>query len=154
LKARIAADATGRARITIAIATLEGNPLAERSVTMVIGTPPLQSAAEGASSNGTGLPIFRPKPPDRNLAAKLIAAGHDSMTVGNVLVARQFYQRAAEYGLADAATALAATYDKVELQRMGNMASVQPDPKLAKRWYEIAEQLRAQDVSAEVPKPR
>jgi len=44
-------------------------------------------------------------------------------------------QRAADAGLAEAAMALAGTFDAQELARLG-VHSVQPDPKQARRWYE------------------
>jgi TPR repeat protein len=48
-------------------------------------------------------------------------------------------------GLAQAAMALAATYDAAEL--IGpNLRNVQPDTTEAKRWYELARALGANDA--------
>jgi TPR repeat protein len=78
-----------------------------------------------------------------------MANGDASMKVSNVLVARQFYQRAAEQGLADAARALAATYDAKELAKLKNLVGVQPDPQLAKKWYAIADALVDQEAAVQ-----
>ncbi len=48
-------------------------------------------------------------------------------------------------GLAEGAMALAATYDAVELIRP-NLRNVLPDAKEARRWYERARALGANDA--------
>jgi TPR repeat protein len=73
-----------------------------------------------------------------------MASGDQAMVAGNVLVARQFYQRAAENGLPEGAQALAATYDVTELARSRHLVGVQPNPELAKKWSDVAEELRSQ----------
>ena len=80
---------------------------------------------------------------------KFMANGDNSMKVSNVLVARQFYQRAAEQGLPEAARALAATYDAKELAKIKNLIGVQPDPQLARKWYAIADELSRQETAAQ-----
>ena len=72
-----------------------------------------------------------------------MTSGDQAMISGNVLVARQFYQRAAENGLAEGAKALAATYDAAQLARMRHLG-VEPNPELARKWSDIAEELRSQ----------
>jgi TPR repeat protein len=48
-----------------------------------------------------------------------------------------FYRRAAEAGFADAAFALAATYDPEELVRL-KVVGLKSDVAAARRWYERA----------------
>ncbi len=72
--------------------------------------------------------------------------GHQILGSGNVVVARQFYQRAAAQGLPEAAMAIAATYDADELAQMKNVIGVTPDPALAKQWYQKAKRLGASEA--------
>jgi TPR repeat protein len=63
-------------------------------------------------------------------------------------VARMFYQRAAEIGLAQGAMSMAATFDANELSRWTVIGGVQPDPEQARKWYENALALGAADAAA------
>ena len=47
---------------------------------------------------------------------RFIGQGDKYLATGNMAAARDFYERAAEMGLAEAAIRLAATYDPAELQ--------------------------------------
>ena len=67
------------------------------------------------------------------------------MAQGLVAPARLLFERAADLGLAEAAMALAATYDAVELNKP-NLRGIGPDDTLAKRWYERARQLGASEA--------
>jgi TPR repeat protein len=69
--------------------------------------------------------------------------GNEQLAQGLVAPARQLYERAADMGLAQAAMALAATYDAAELGG-SSLAGIQPDAKEARRWYERARALGAQ----------
>jgi TPR repeat protein len=51
-----------------------------------------------------------------------------------------FYRRAAEAGLAEAAFALATTYDPDELGRL-KVVGLRSDPAIARHWYERAHAL-------------
>jgi TPR repeat protein len=62
-----------------------------------------------------------------------------------VAPARQLYERAADLGLAEAAMALAATYDAAELASP-HLRGIRPDAKEAKRWYERARALGAPEA--------
>jgi hypothetical protein len=81
-------------------------------------------------------------PQDRDRAMRLMKKGDEQMAEGNVAGARLFYERAADAGLAQAAMALAGTFDAAELARL-NVRGVPPDAKSARRWYERARQLGA-----------
>ena len=67
--------------------------------------------------------------------------GEENMRSGNINLARLFYKRSADAGWAPGALALAETYDAEELARMEVVGGIQPDPALAKKWYEVARDL-------------
>jgi hypothetical protein len=86
----------------------------------------------------------------------LFAKGEENLSLGNILVARQFFQRAAERGLAEAAIALATTYDPRELARIKTLSNVSPDTKLALKWYERARALGSTEAALrlrQLPQP-
>jgi TPR repeat protein len=142
--------------VSVALATLERRSLVEKQMTLVVGatTQPPPNVPTSANATAT-IPadalsaLFRPKTPDHELALKLMRNGDDNMRTGNVLAARQFYQRAAEYGLAEGARALGTTYDPAELSRMRNLVGIEPNPPLAQKWYAAAKELRAQELRAQ-----
>ena len=84
---------------------------------------------------------------ERSRADRLMRRGDQMLSDGNVNAARHFYQRAAEIGLADAASALAATYDAQRLRRLGAIG-VEPNPTIAATWLSKAKELRARDTRA------
>jgi TPR repeat protein len=84
-------------------------------------------------------------PADRETAERLIARGERESEQGSVAVARQFYLRAAQIGVARAAMLLAATYDPRELARSG-VQGVQPNVAEARKWYERARELGAPEA--------
>jgi TPR repeat protein len=65
---------------------------------------------------------------------------------GRVAPARQLDARAADLGLAEAAMALAATYDAAELKQP-HLRGIRPDAREARRWYERARALGAPDAA-------
>ena len=75
----------------------------------------------------------------------LLSRGNDQLQHGNVAAARLYYQRAADAGLAQAALALASTYDPEELVRL-RVVGLQPDRELARRWYDRAKELGAPEA--------
>jgi hypothetical protein len=85
------------------------------------------------------------KPEDRDRAVKLLARGNAEMALGDIAAARLLYQRAAEVGLADAAMAMASTFDARELERRG-VKGLRPDLEAARKWYERARSLGATDA--------
>jgi hypothetical protein len=104
-------------------------------------SPPAQRTAEG--SRAVAALDQRPsiKEPTPSLAQdrldQLITQGDRHLVNGNVVVARQYYLRAAQAGMARAALRLAETYDPNELRRL-NVQGLMPDVAEAKRWYERA----------------
>jgi TPR repeat protein len=79
-------------------------------------------------------------------AEQLLARGDAYLADGNVMGARDFYERAADIGLATAAIRMAETYDPRALQRLQALGVV-PDPNQARKWYERARALGAPEAT-------
>ncbi len=115
-------------------------------------TPP-QPAPPAAAVTSPPAPAPAPAPaaPALSIEEQMrlegwLATGDRAMLQGNVVHARQFYERVAERGLALAAFKMAETYDPVELEKLG-VVGLAPDKPMARRWYERAKQLG--DIRAE-----
>ena len=74
-----------------------------------------------------------------------MAQGERQLQQGSVVLAREFFRRAADAGFAPAAIRLASTYDPGELSRLGAKGVV-PDRAEAKKWYERARDLGAPEA--------
>jgi hypothetical protein len=120
-------------------------------------TPPPQNdppTSSTAASEPTAAPAPAPAPAakaapeNRPALLMLLDKGKESLRHGNILIARQFFERAATKGLAEAALALATTYDPRELPRMTGGADVVPDAAIARKWYEKARELGSPDAAA------
>jgi hypothetical protein len=116
-------------------------PATPRTKILSTQTPP-SLPSERAEGNSPSLAIL---PPDHERALKLFKQGEKQMVQGNIAAARLVYELAAEEGLAQAAMALAATYDAAELARV-SVRGIQPNVSEAKRWYERARQLGATEA--------
>jgi TPR repeat protein len=75
--------------------------------------------------------------------------GNQELESGNISAARLFFEYAADAGLAEAAMALAGTFDASELAKL-NVRGIKPDATEARRWYERARQLGAVDAENRV----
>lgn len=133
-----------RIGLSLTLATLDGASLATANLTLTAG---------GAGEQADQTPVVAALPQqlagtERQAAVALMEKGDGFIKSGNIGVARQFYQRAASSGLPEAAMALAATYDAQELARMNGVVGVQPNPAMAKKWYETARQLGAPGAAA------
>jgi hypothetical protein len=164
LKMTLPSGAAGRSEIVIALVAIDGAVLAEAKSMLTIaarnsqrrdpGAPaaasilragtPSKGPPEPVESSGPALKDSPPPatPQDRERALRLMKKGDAQLEDGNVSGARLFYERAADAGLAQAAMALAATFDALELPRL-KLRGVPPDRKQARRWYERAHQLGA-----------
>ena len=128
----VPAGVTGRAELSISLVDEDGALLADAKV----GARRPGSAAAGRAQGDRGRaarsagpraaarPILSPA--DREAAERLVARGEREIEQGQVAVARQFFLRAAQAGLARGALLLAATYDPRELARWG-VQGVQPN---------------------------
>jgi hypothetical protein len=159
LKAKIPPGVSGRAEIVVRLIGMDGRLLAQATTALIVepnaGRPPLQAAraAPQKVAPERGQPTL-PGPPelapgDKARAEAFVARGLDYLAAGNVVGARDFFERAAELGLATAALRLAATYDPIELQRL-KVQSIVPDPALARKWYERARDLGAPEAAAQL----
>lgn len=143
----LAPPEAGRTELSLALVTLSGALLAEKKVTLLTTLPPVRADIPTSSLAPARRPITDE---DREFGIALLEMGNLSMKAGNLAVARQFYQRAAERGLAEAAMALAQSYDPRELARW-NIMGVESDPAMARNWYEKARELGARDGIARLP---
>jgi TPR repeat protein len=145
---------TGSSILNISLVGEDGVLLAEANTVLVVMSTP-QSAPRGASEQSADLrnqsapsaprvPIVSPA--EREAGERLIARGEREMEQGGVAVARQFFLRAAQAGLARGALLLAATYDPRELTRSG-VQGVQPNIAEARKWYEKARELGAPEAA-------
>ncbi|HEY7643803.1 MAG TPA: hypothetical protein VH858_02090 [Hyphomicrobiales bacterium] len=151
LKLRVPADAKG-ALLAVALAKPDGTSIAEAQLALVPDAPDVARTATAAPPKA-GRPdaVSEPDIPDMPSArlssekrAELMLLydkGNEYLRLGNILIARQFYLRAAENGLSEAAFAFAESYDPNELAKVKIVAGVEADAALAKRWYERAMQL-------------
>jgi len=174
LSVMMAPDAPARSDIVVTLVSVEGTVLAEARSTLTVaaaGSPGRGAQREpdakvpstasipragneppnearptfGGPGLGSG-PSMAPK--DRDRALRLMQKGNEHLADGNVSAARLMFERAAEAGLAQAAMALAATFDADELARLSVRGGIQPDAGEARRWYERALQLGAADAES------
>jgi hypothetical protein len=166
LSITMAPDTPLRSDIVVTLVSVEGAVLAEARSTLTLAAAALptfgaqqEPAAKAPASAsilraGTEPPnetraIARPglrsgpslAPQDRDRAMRFMQKGEEHLADGNVSAARLMFERAADAGLAQAAMALAATFDATELARLSVRGGIQPDDKEARRWYERALQL-------------
>lgn len=135
---------SSRADLSFSLVTLEGTALAETKVTLLISPN-----SNRGNQVQTSAPTMRQlSEAERSAALKLVEKGDDNLKSGHITIAREFYKRAANIGLAEAALALGGTYDGGELQRMQNVVGVEADSAQAKKWYEKARDLGSQDAAA------
>lgn len=80
------------------------------------------------------------RPSDRACIEELLAHGRKMIDVGYLAGARGYFKRAAEAGSAEAALALADTYDPDFIAKIGAQG-IRPDLAEARLWYERAKTL-------------
>ena len=161
LKANLPVGQSGQSAVTVQLVSVDGAVLAETQTTLVITAEPTAPKPEtparadvlgpspppAATKPERKLPI--PRPPElsaeeRQRAERMMAQGDKFLEGGNIEIARQFYQRAADAGYAMGALRLAATYDPGELSRLS--IQVVPSPAEARRWYQRAKELGAPEA--------
>jgi hypothetical protein len=157
LKANIPAGVLGRTEVTISLVTVDGRVIAETRTALVVATLPSAEKAEptppskqasaatpgGRPARNTQAPLLSDE--DKARAVRFIGQGDKHLATGNVAAARDFYERAVEMGLAEAAIRLAATYDPSELQHFP-VRGIVPDRAAARKWYERARELGASEA--------
>jgi TPR repeat protein len=164
LKANIPAGVSGRSELVVTLVSVDGTLLAEGRTALVVGAAAMlvpnekQPDVDRANALVPPLPVpagrpdrnSAPRPPELSAdekarAEKLMGQGERYLTQGNVALAREFFRRAADAGLAQAAVRLAATYDPAELGRL-QVQGVVPDRAEARKWYERARELGAPEA--------
>ena len=120
----VPAGVTGRAELSISLVNEDGALLADARVGAdgpgsAAAAPAQETKAEPPPPAPAPAPPRAPmlSPADREAAERFIARGEREIEQGQVAVARQFFLRAAQAGLARGALLLAATYDPRELAR-------------------------------------
>jgi hypothetical protein len=167
LKMLLPVGAEERADVSVSLVTADGWVLVEARSTLVVKPPQRGQSLSQPETPVSIAPTPPPPPPVpaqrqepgapppfpeptvlsevHERALRLKEKGDEQLAQGLIAPARLLYERAAELGLAQAAMALAATYDESELTSP-NLRGVSPDAKEAKRWYERARQLGASDA--------
>jgi hypothetical protein len=93
----------------------------------------------------------RPAPSSDNLAqaGRLVGKGEDYLARGDIAIARQYFERAAELGLPIAALRMAETQDPRELKRRG-VHGVKANLDEARRWYQRALELNVPEADVKL----
>jgi TPR repeat protein len=166
---QVPAGSSGQSDVTVSLIAMNGRLLAWAKTTLVIEPAAADTGAErmasGPPERAEGAAPAAPEPApietpgaasarnapaledaERARAAHVLALGEAYLADGNVVAARDFFERAAEAGLPAAALRMAATYDPVELERL-NAHGVAPDLALARKWYERARALGAPEAA-------
>jgi hypothetical protein len=108
--------------------------------------PAVQPQRPAQSARPEPPPVIPPRSPnparqlDREEIALLLKRGRDLMASGDLSAARLVLQRAAEARDAEAAMALAATYDPAVLRQL-KVYGLDADVAMARSWYEKAREL-------------
>jgi len=169
LKITLPAGTAGKSEFVVTLVGSDGAVLAAAKSTLVInagrqGEKDDPARAAGAPASATilraGTPLQVPQPAERSAgpapkislqpmtpedgerATRLLKKGDEHLSEGNISAARLLYERAADAGLAEAAMALAGTFDESSLSRLGTRG-ITPNRTEARRWYERARELGA-----------
>jgi hypothetical protein len=129
----------------------QGDAAAPAPIQPGLGTNAARPAAVAA-------PIAAPAPPERNPLrlddreiATLVMRGENFIANGDLASARLLLQRAADAGSANAALALAATFDPFVTNGLG-VAGGEPDVVRARKWYQRAIELGSTAASKQLAK--
>ena len=176
LKVNVPAGISGRAEVVVSLIGMDGRLLAEAKTALVVGPAGMITSQDKAlPSQEKALPepaqppalapsrkedpeasstVPRPALPsaeEKARAESALTLGEKYFVDGRVLVAREFFQRAVDAGLAAGALRLAATYDPLELERL-QVQGIVPDRALARRWYQRARELGAPEAEERLAK--
>jgi hypothetical protein len=149
----VPAGVSGRVELSVSLVGEDGALLADAKSTLLVelsAPPPPAAQAAGPAAGPQPPSSARPSPPvlspaDREAAEKFLARGEQEIEKGQIAVARNFFLRAAQLGLARGALLLAATYDPRELARWRALG-IQPNLEEARKWYQRARELGAPEA--------
>jgi hypothetical protein len=158
LQMNVPVGVVGRTELSISLVGEDGTPLADARTTLIVEAPPQRQESKAQTSPPQAAAAAQPplpppahprapilSPTDREAAERFVARGEHEIEQGQIAVARNFFLRAAQAGLARGALLLAATYDPRELARW-HVQGVQPNLKEARKWYERARELGAPEA--------
>jgi hypothetical protein len=134
----------GESIVGVSLVTVDGNVLAEATMTLAI-SPPAPATQQAGPPARAGMVVMPLSPAARERALGLHAKGLEQLERGNVNAARRFFELATEIGLPQSAVALAGTYDPDELAKM-KVIALQPNIEEARKWYEKARELGAAEA--------
>ena len=144
LRVNVPAALGGRAEVTITLVNVDGTVIAEASTSLVIAAPAPAIVAPPEQKQPAPVQLLPVE--ERARARKLVEQGERYLAMGNLAIARQFFERAADIGYAPGALKLAATFDPIELAQLG-ARSVAPNLAEARKWYERARELGAVEAT-------
>ncbi len=113
--------------------------------------PPKPSPADNPGTSPASQAVAKPGHPPTNalperVVAELLSRGDAMLGLQDISAARRLYERAADAGSAQAAMALAATYDPA--QRTGKQWDTEANKTLAATWYRRAKSLGAEEAAS------
>jgi hypothetical protein len=111
--------------------------------------PPIEPQRQRSATVPPRQPIPQARQLDREEIALLVKRGRDLMLSGDLSAARLVLQRAAEARDADAAMALAATYDPAVLRQL-KVYGLTGDVATARTWYEKAKEFGSAAASEQL----
>jgi hypothetical protein len=141
-----AAPAVAALPATAAIPAVAPAPAIAATPPAATAPPPAAAPPAAASPSPATItpapaarPAAAPRQLDREEIAVLVKRGKDFIANGDLAAARLVLQRAAESKDAEAALALAATYDPLVLREL-KVYGFAPDVAMARSWYEKAKE--------------
>jgi len=117
----------------------------ERNVVLV---PERTDVAPWPQRNG-GMPLEQRSSEDIAQAARLMALGERYLAQGNVAIAREYFERAADLGLGSGAMKMAETHDAGALAARGSFGP-RANPAEARKWYLRAMALGLPEAEAQL----
>ena len=150
-RAREAAERAAQAKTALVVGpagmiTSKALPSQEKAL-----PEPARPPALAPASKEDPEPPALPSAEEKAHAESALTLGEKYFVDGRVLVAREFFRRAVDAGLAAGALRLAATYDPLELKRL-QVQGIVPDRALARRWYQRARELGAPEAEERLAK--
>ena len=124
----------------------------EMQLEWIVKKPALPPVIDRADLGAPKAPLAQPIDPEQ--AAVLMKRGQDALRTGDIVTARLAFGRVADAGNADAALALATTYDAGYLAKQ-NVIGVVGDEAKARGWYQRAAELgstEAKNILAQMAK--
>jgi hypothetical protein len=176
LRIAAGATQTAKAQLAVSLVTFDGTVLAEASTGLSIeprnglgqsvaasvsygpgqAAPPIrvepkvasltEKASTGSTNNARAVAKPTLTPQEIQQMEVFMRKGVEHMRTGNIPIARQFFERAANTGWGPAAIAMGATFDARELAKMHVVGGIRPEPETARKWYQKAAELGVADA--------